>query len=137
LEGSGGVGAPSAMSVFNLDITYANEDVRQICTQDSVMEERFGEETANVLKERLEQIQREPTLSALSGTKGKWHPYKKELAGCIAGWISDKDRIVIKPTNNPLPVFEEGKNKGKLAWALVTDVEIVGVGNFHKKGGRK
>ena len=49
----------------------------------------------------------------------------------LAGWISDADRAVFRPTNVPLHVFEEGKNKGKLDWRRVTDVEITGVGDFH------
>jgi hypothetical protein len=132
-----GAGQTYQTLTSNLGISYANEDVKRKCTQKGVVEAELGKDAEDMLQQRLADMQRAPSLADLSATDGNWHAYKRELNGHIAGSISDKDRVVFKPANNPLPIFEEGKNKGKLDWSRVTVVEITGVGNFHKNNGEQ
>jgi proteic killer suppression protein len=55
------------------------------------------------------------------------HLLKADLSGCYALDIMHPHRMVIQPTNEPIPM----KNNNEIDTSKVTEVKIVSIGDYH------
>jgi len=126
------------MSVFNLEISYANGHWQRVCAKGAGANLNMPHVHRQVLEKRLQQMKDAPTLAALMGTrqtddipddKGNFHELTGDRKGQIACSLPCGDRLIFTPDHNPLPKDAEGQ----LDWSKVTSVEILEIKDYHKR----
>lgn len=98
--------------------SYSSNSLAKACTNDKVMQKRYGESVANTLRRRITQLKAASVMSdVLSGT-GKWHSLTGRGDNVYAGNLSPNWRIVVQfvqPKQGPESVY------------------VVAVEDYHKK----
>ena len=110
-----------------MEITYANNRIRKICTDEKTMHKELGSIGAKVLQSRLEQIKRFENLEPLRFEPGRWHELTGDRWGQLACSLDRMNRLVFEPNHDPRPL----KPDGGLDWTHVTVVEIVEIIDYH------
>jgi plasmid maintenance system killer protein len=89
---------------------------------------RWGPEMARLIRRRINEIQASENLAVLRKIK---RPNAHELTGDLKGRISldlkHPKRMIVKPSNDPIPTLPDGG----LDWTLITEIEIVCIGDTH------
>ena len=111
-----------------MDISYANNRIRKICTDAKVAQKELGKVAAQVLKERLQQMRDVATLEKLRFLPGGWHELAGNRKGEIACSLSGRIRLIFVPANDPRPT----KPDGGLDWSKVTAVMNLEITDYHK-----
>jgi len=91
---------------------------------------RWGPENAKKIRQRINEIQASENLAMLKKLK---KPNAHELTGDLKGHISldlkHPKRMIVRPTNNPIPTLSDGG----LDWDLITELEILYIGDTHDR----
>ena len=122
-------GAQGTMSVFNLGVTYANSNMEAKCTPNHQEQKKLGRDVAREVNTRLMYMEHADTLADLPriDAPGRYHELTRDLRGHLACDVSEGDRLIFRPTNNPIPTTANGG----LDWSKVTTVEITDIGDYH------
>ena len=111
-----------------MDISYANSRIRKICTDARVAQKELGKVAAQVLQERLQQMQDVKHLEKLRFAPGAWHELAGDRKGQLACSLSGRVRLIFSPANDPRPT----KPDGGLDWLQVTAVVNLEIIDYHK-----
>lgn len=127
-------GLVSDMTVFNLDISYANREIKDMCTEGTSVHDDLSDMDKKVILKRLQQMRSAPTLADLAGSrqlngqpdkKGNFHELAGNRAGQIACTLDGGNRLIFKPRYAPT------KANGRLDWSKVTSVVILETNDYH------
>jgi proteic killer suppression protein len=114
-----------------VDICFADPKLEKECNDERLLNRRHGAVRAMKLKVRLSVLREAKALSDLGPPYAGPHRCH-ELKGARAGQISvDLDhpyRLILVPTNNPLPT----RNVGGLDWRGVTAIKVLGIEDTHE-----
>lgn len=108
-----------------MDISYANRDLEVLCTDARQAKKQLGAKGFEKLKRRLADCLAAANVRAL--VAGRPHPLTGDRAGEFAIDLDGGRRLVFAPNVEPVP---EDSN-GAIAWAQVTAIRIVFIGNYH------
>ena len=108
-----------------MKIAYANSDIEAVCRYAKQAARRFGPESAKKLQRRLAELHAAHVVGEL--VAGRPHPLIHDRDGEFALDLHGGDRLIFKPTTEPLP----RKPDGSIAWVQVTEVTIIEIGDYH------
>jgi len=110
-----------------MEITYANNRIRKICTDEKAMHKELGPIGAKILTNRLEQIKRFENLEPLRFEPGHWHELTGDRWGQLACSLNGPMRLILEPGHDPRPL----KPDDGLDWTCVTIVEVIEITDYH------
>jgi proteic killer suppression protein len=108
-----------------MKISFANEDLENLCLQIKLASRKLGRESATKLQRRLVSLLAAPDVSDLK--EGRPHPLAKERHGQFALDLHGGHRLIFKPTQQPPPQ----KPDGSIDWSQVKDVTILEAIDYH------
>ena len=110
-----------------MEIFYSNNRIQKTCSSIASMQKELGHVRAKALNQRLSQLQKVANLESLRHDPGHWHELKQDRTGQIAASIGGQFRLIMKPTDDPLPI----KPDGGLDWSQVAAVTIIEIVDYH------
>jgi len=110
-----------------MDISYANSKIRKICTDAKVARKTLGNVCADILIDRLLQMEDAQNLAALRFAPGDWHELIGDRKGQLACSLLKRVRLIFTPANDPRPT----KPDGGLDWSQVTAIENLEIVDYH------
>ena len=111
-----------------MEISYANSKIQKICTNARIAQKVLGKKVAQVLRDRLDQMQDANDLAELRYAAGDWHELVGDRKGEIACSLSGRIRLIFVPANALRPI----KPDGGLDWTQVTAVMNLEITDYHK-----
>lgn len=111
-------------------ITFANKKLEKYAGNYKTAVKKLGKKRADLFIKRLDDIRQTNSYEELKYLPGNYHDLKSNRKG---QWACDLDhpyRLIFQPVSQPIPTNESG------VYILVeiTDVEIIEIKNYHKKG---
>ncbi len=108
-----------------MDIFFADHRLERLCFEERTAKRRLGSKGARKLRTRLAELEAATRISDL--VAGRPHPLKYDQAGKFAVDIDGGRRLVFVPAHDPVPRGDDNS----VAWAEVTAVRIVFIGDYH------
>ena len=109
-----------------MDVTFATKKLQKLCNSDKNLRKEYGPLMAEVIQRRLFDLEGAECLEVMKSLPGSCHELRANLKGHLALHLVQPNRLVFKPTDEPLPL-----SSGALIWAEVRRVEIVAIGDYH------
>ncbi len=110
-----------------MDVRFADARLQKLCNNESKLRGKYGPRMATLIEQRLLDLSAADTLSQMRLLPGRCHELKGNLSGLLALDLVHPNRLVFKPGHDPIP----RKLDGGLDWDSVTEIEIVGIGDYH------
>lgn len=110
-----------------MDLSFSNSKLAKLCNSASKLRGKYGPRMADLIQQRLAELQAAPTLDDMHVPGARCHELVQNLKGHLAVDLVHPDRLVFKPDHDPPPQ----KEGGGLDWAQVTAIEVVGIGDYH------
>ena len=111
-----------------MEVTFANARLQKLCNSAGKLRGKYGPRMALLIQQRLLELADVETLEDMFAIVGaRCHPLTANLSGLFAVNLVHPDRLAFKPSNDPLPL----KPDGGLDVARVTEIEVVGIGDYH------
>ena len=111
-----------------MEVTFANAKLHKLCNSAGKLRGKYGSRMAQLVQQRLLELTDVETLGEMFAIVGaRCHPLTANLRGLFAVNLVHPKRLVFKPSHNPLPL----KPDGGLDVARVTEIEVVGIGDYH------
>ncbi|MFA6541373.1 MAG: type II toxin-antitoxin system RelE/ParE family toxin [Bacteroidota bacterium] len=112
-----------------MEISFANRKLEKIFSDHKSLLREYGTIRAKLIKKRLAEFMAAETLSMLSTLpQVRCHELIGNRKGTLAVDLDHPYRLIFKPTDDPLPV----KNDGGLDWNSVKSIKILEVVNYHE-----
>ena len=111
-----------------MEISFATKKLAKSCNSSTKLRGEYGDRMARLIQRRLMDLHAAETLETMRKLPGRCHELAQNLKGHLALDLVHPDRIVFKPNHDPIPI----KESGDLEWKLVTAIEVVGIGDYHK-----
>jgi proteic killer suppression protein len=113
-----------------MEVSFSSSKLQKICNSEAKLRGKFGPRMAALIQQRLAELADAETLEDMRTLPGaRCHELTQNLSGLLAVNLEHPDRLAFKPANSPLPEKEDGG----LDWSRVTQIEIVGIGDYHGK----
>jgi toxin HigB-1 len=108
-----------------MEITFGDSKLQNLCSQEKLAQRKLGANCAKKLITRLGDLAAVSCVTEL--VAGNPHPLKGDRAGEFAVNLEGGKRLVFKPSDDPIPLMEDGS----IDWSKVTAVCIVFIGDYH------
>lgn len=109
-----------------MDIEFKDAKLKDLCQNPKLAQKKFGKPVSTKLARRLNELVVAENLDELPPS-GRLHLLKREFEGCYAIDLHKGYRLVIRPTNDPLP----RRPDGGLDRLRITIVRIEYIGDYH------
>ncbi len=106
-------------------IFFENKSLERLCSEEREAKRRLGGKGSRKLRARLADLRAAARVRGLLA--GRPHPLKYDRAGQFSVDLDGACRLVYAPANEPVPLNEDGS----VAWAEVTAVRIIFIGDYH------
>lgn len=110
-----------------MEITFKTNKLEKQLTNSSETLKTYGSNAKKILQRIAELSAANNLAEMVFLPAARCHELKGNRKGEIAVDIIKNDRIVFIPNHDPLPL----KDDSGLDWSLVTDIEIIFVGDYH------
>jgi plasmid maintenance system killer protein len=110
-----------------MEVTFAKSKLQKICNSESKLRGTYGPRMAQVLQQRLADLESADTLEDMRNLPGRCHELVANLKGRLALDLVHPIRLVFRPDHHPPPIDEDGR----LDWSKVTKIEIEEIGDYH------
>lgn len=78
-------------------LTYASDELRDICEKQAVARRLFGLAGAKKLARRVKELQISANTVELRKGPGDWHPITHDWPGCVGGELDGAATIIVRP----------------------------------------
>jgi len=112
-----------------VDISFSDNKFEKLANDQRLLQKAYGQIGANFIKKRLDDLRAAKTLEDCKKLPGKYHELTENRKGQLATHVEQPNRLIFKPTNDPIPL----NDNGGLDWSKVTSIEIIEVTNYHGK----
>lgn len=111
-----------------MNIVFKTTKLKKIFNSEKDLVKAYGTERATIIKKRMVFLKAANNLSRVPVTPPFLrHQLKGTLKGCFAVNVKHPYRLIFRPVNSPLPVLDNGE----LDFTRVTDIEIIGMEDYH------
>lgn len=111
-----------------MEVTFANARLHKLCNSATKLRGKYGPRMAELIQRRLLELADAESLEDMFAVVGaRCHPLTGNLSGLFAVDLVHPRRLAFKPSHDPLPL----KPEGGLDVARVTQIEVVGIGDYH------
>jgi proteic killer suppression protein len=111
-----------------MEIGFKDKKLKALCEQSNLAQRNLGPLMAKKLRSRLADLQAASVVTDLC--MGRPHPLEENRAGEFALDLAHPQRLVFIADNDPIPKKEDGSTD----WGQVTQVCIVAIEDYHKRG---
>jgi len=111
-----------------MEVFFSGSKLQKTCNSAKKLRGSYGPRMVELIQQRLAELTAAETLEdmrTLPGARG--HELTQNLKGYLAVDLVHPDRLAFRPANSPLPK----KPDGGLDWSKVTQIEVVGIGDYH------
>jgi proteic killer suppression protein len=108
-----------------MQINYKKAKLQKLCENYAEAKKRLGEDNANKLKIRINQLIIAQSVQEL--VAGHPHPLKGDRLGQFAVSLVDPLRLIFEPDNYPIPLKEDGS----INWSEVNKICIIEIVDYH------
>lgn len=108
-----------------MEISFCDRKLQKLCEQQDLAERKLGAKCAKKLKTQLAILGAASCVTEL--VIGHPHPLKGDRVGEFALYLEGGKRLVFKPSDDPIPLNEDGS----IDWSKVTAICIVFIGDYH------
>lgn len=109
-----------------MEIEFGTKNLQKSCETETLMKRKFGNELVNKIKLRLVDLRAASNVAEL--VAGRPHPLNYRRKGQFALHLTNMQRLVFVPVNDPIPRREDGE----IEWAKVTKIRIIEIGDYHE-----
>jgi plasmid maintenance system killer protein len=109
-----------------LDILFSSEQFKQQCSNQRLLEKKYGSKMARIIRRRLDNLWAAEALEDLRHTPGHCREVGKKRSHHLTLDISNSSQLIFRPANT-IPRHSDGS----LNWNKVTAVEILRVEEMH------
>lgn len=110
-----------------MEISFTNAKLAKMCNSEKKLRGKHGPRMASLIRQRLSELRDAETLAMMRSLPGNCHELRQNLKGYLAVDLVHPDRLAFKPDHDPLPIKEDGG----LDWGKVTEIVVVGIGDYH------
>ncbi len=110
-----------------LDLSFASKYLARRFATRKALAKTYGDEQAQRIIRRLDDLIAAPDLAAMRATPGRCHELVGDRAGTLALDLKHPYRLIFAPAHAPIP----RRPDGGLDWAAVTAVQILAVEDYH------
>jgi proteic killer suppression protein len=111
-----------------MEVTFATSKLQKVCNSSKKLRGEYGPKMASLIQQRLMELSDAATLADMRTVVGaRCHELTQNLKGHLAVDLVHPDRLVFKPSDDPIP----RKPDGGLDWTQVRSIEVVGIGDYH------
>lgn len=111
-----------------MEVTFARSKEHKLCNSASKLRGEYGPRMAELIQERLASLVAAESLAVLRNLPGRCHELTGDLKGYLALDLVHPNRLVFRPTEDPLPELKGGG----LDWDGVHGVEVWRIGDYHR-----
>jgi plasmid maintenance system killer protein len=109
-------------------IYFRNKKLQKICNNANEPTKRLGSKMARKLQQRLMELKSASCLADISRVPPqRCHQLSGDREGQLSVDLGHPYRLLFIPANEPSPVTPDGG----LAWAQVTEIEIIEIADTH------
>lgn len=109
-----------------IEVIFASEELEDACRSNKEAERMWGQ-VGRVVIRRLATIAAAEAMVHLVNVPGRFHALTGDRKGQYAMEVSQRQRLILEPGNNPLPRAPDGG----VDLGRVTLVRILGVIDYH------
>lgn len=111
-----------------MEIVFRTRKLEKQCNDDREARRTWGDEQAQRLRRRLDDLTAAEHLGVMRNLPGRAHELKGNRHGQISLDLRHPYRLILEPANDPIPT----KHDGGLDWDAVTSVRILGIEDTHE-----
>ena len=105
-----------------MEIFFANSKLEEICNNQKLLQKRFGQIGAKIIRRRLDDLRAVKNLEECKRLPGKYHQLVGDRTGQIAAHVEQPQRLIFRP----IGTISEN-------WQEITQVEILEIIDYHGK----
>jgi len=107
---------------------YPSRQLQRICSSEKEMVRHLGRRLADVLKQRLTELEAAESLEDVHSLPAtRCHELSQDRKGQLAVNLVHPKRLIFKPDHDPVPT----KKDGGLDWTRVTQILILEIVDYH------
>ena len=110
-----------------MDIYFTDKKFEKQCNQHSLLDRKQGQNRANRIRQRLDDLRAANSLHDMKFLGGRCHELRGDRSGQLSLDLDHPYRLIFVPGNNPIPRLEDGG----LDWKQITSVQIIGIEDTH------
>ncbi|MEA5418676.1 hypothetical protein VB712_05505 [Spirulina sp. CCNP1310] len=111
-----------------MEISFKDKKLKALCEQSSLAQKKLGTQMAKKLRSRLADLKAASVVTDLCA--GRPHPLLGDREGEFALDLAHPQRLVFVADHKPIPKQDDGS----IDWSQVTQVCIVAIEDYHKRG---
>ena len=108
-----------------MKISFADQDIEDLCKQVKLATKKLGAETAKKLQKRINDCFAATVVTELIA--GRPHPLDYYRLGQFALDLYKGKRLIFTATQKPPPV----KTDGSIDWSKVADITLIEIEDYH------
>ena len=116
-----------------MHIKFTTEKLRKEFEDSRALQRARGVVQAKKIMTRMAQMEGSLTLEQLRNQPGHFHALTEDKAGWLACDLDQPFRLIFEVADVPVPQMDAGG----LDWSKVTQVQILGVLNYHERNKQK
>lgn len=109
-----------------MEISFETAKLAKLCSSEKKLRGKYGPRQAGLIQQRLLDLAAAETLAVMRLLPGRCHELVGNFADHLAIDLVHPDRLVFRPDHDPVP-----RKDGALVWGAVTQIEVVGIGDYH------
>jgi len=111
-----------------MEVSFASAKLQKLCNSEKNLRAKYGPRMGALIQQRLAELAGAEVLADMRFIVGAGcHELTQNLKGLLAVNLVHPDRLVFKPSDDPVP----SKPDGGLDWAQVKSIIVVGIGDYH------
>lgn len=112
-----------------MDISFKSAKLEKIASDPRRCAKVFGKRRAEILQDRLTDLEDADTLEDVRNLPGRYHELKGDRKGQWACDLDQPYRLVFEPHEDPIPT----DGNGRFIWIEIKGVEVIEIVNYHGK----
>jgi proteic killer suppression protein len=110
-----------------VDVSFANKKLQKLCESSQALQREHGQSCARKVMARLQDLESAESLVDMRTLPGSCHELTGDRPDHVAINVGGGKRLILRPASNPAPA----KPDGGLDWAGITEIEVVGIQDYH------
>lgn len=110
-----------------MEVLFVSDKLRDVCSSQSLLKQRYGALGAKKVTLRLQQLAAATTLDDMRSLPGRTHELAGDRAGQLAADLDHPRRLVFRPTAPSACLREDGA----LNWAAVDSITVIEIVDYH------
>lgn len=109
-----------------MEIVFKTDKLRKLCNSSAELQRKYGSKQAQKIQQRLYELQAATTLADISHLPPpRCHLLTGDRAGQFAVDVTERNRLVFEPANDPVPLLPDGGiDRAQITAILIIEIAI-------------